>query len=110
MATAHIAADQLAHAADTEYLVRRGMTKGYQWASLLAPPAYAAFVLTQRGRAHFSLNRLLRATWVGGAAGVVGGGGVEYVRSAYSNEHNVRTRRIQAAYDVRTSFFIFIVT
>jgi hypothetical protein len=74
MATAHFTADQAAHAADTEFLVRRGMSKGYQWLSLLTPPAYTAFVLSQRGRAHFSINRLLRATWVGGAVGVAGGG------------------------------------
>jgi glutamate synthase domain-containing protein 1 len=74
MATAHFTADQAAHEADTEFLVRRGMTKGYQWLSLLTPPAYVAFVLSQRGRAHLSVNRLLRATWIGGAAGIVGGG------------------------------------
>ena len=59
------------HAADTEFFVRRGMTKGYQWASILAPPVYTAFVLSQRGRAHFSINRLLRATWISGAAGAL---------------------------------------
>jgi len=45
------------------------------------------------------MNRLLRATWVGGSVGVVGGGAFEYVRSAYSNQENVRARRIRAAYD-----------
>lgn len=55
--------------ADVEYLVRRSMTKGYQLFSLLTPPIYTAFVLTRRGRSHFTLNRLLRATWLGGAAG-----------------------------------------
>jgi hypothetical protein len=70
MATPHFAsAVKEAHAADTEFLVRRGMSKGYQWMSLLTPPAYAAFVLSQRGRAAFSVNRLLRATWLGGASG-----------------------------------------
>jgi hypothetical protein len=57
------------HAADTEILVRRGMTKGYELFSLLTPPAYAAFVLMRKGRAHFTVNRFLRATWVGGAVG-----------------------------------------
>jgi len=57
------------HAADTEYLVRRSMTKSYQLFSLLSPPVYAAFVLTRRGSGSLSLNRLLRATWMGGAIG-----------------------------------------
>lgn len=61
----------LAHAADTEYLVRRGMGKGYQLFSLATPPLYAAFVLARKGRSHLSVNRFLRATWVGGAAGTL---------------------------------------
>lgn len=55
--------------ADVEYLVRRSMTKGYQLFSLLTPPVYTAFILARRGRSSFSINRLLRATWLGGAAG-----------------------------------------
>ena len=57
------------HAADVEYLVLSSMTKGYQLFSLLTPPAYAALVLARKGRAQFSINRFLRATWVGGAVG-----------------------------------------
>lgn len=60
---------KVALSVDVEYLVRRGMTKGYQLFSLISPPIYTAFVLTRRGRSHFSINRLLRATWLGGAAG-----------------------------------------
>lgn len=66
MATAE---SMLVLSADVEYMVRRGMTKGYQLTSLLTPPIYTALVLTRRGRAHFSVNKLLRATWLGGAAG-----------------------------------------
>lgn len=58
-----------AHAADTEYLVRRSMTKGYQLLSLLTPPIYTAIILGRHGRGAFFINRLLRATWVGGAVG-----------------------------------------
>ena len=58
-----------AHAADVEVLVRRSMTKGYELFSLLTPPAYIAFVLARKGRGHLSVNRFLRATWVGGAVG-----------------------------------------
>ena len=59
-----------AHTADTEYFVRRGMTKGYQIASLVTPPIYAAFVLSRYGRSHLTVNRILRSTWVGGATGM----------------------------------------
>jgi hypothetical protein len=58
--------------ADKEFLMRRSMTKGYQLFSLLAPPCYIAWVLVGRqGRNSLSLNRVLRATWVGGALGEV---------------------------------------
>jgi hypothetical protein len=58
------------HAADIEVLIRRGMTKGYEVFSLLTPSAYAAFVLTRKGKGHLTVNRFLRATWVGGAVGM----------------------------------------
>lgn len=57
------------HAADMEIIVRRGMTKGYEVFSLLTPPVYAAFVFMRKGKGHFTVNRFLRATWVGGAVG-----------------------------------------
>ena len=57
------------HAADIEFFVRRGMTKGYQTMSLLTPPLYAVFILTRRGRGAWHLSRFLRATWLGGAVG-----------------------------------------
>ncbi len=60
-----------AHAADTEFFIRRGMTKGYQLLSLLTPPLYTAFAISRYGRSHLSVNRLLRATWVGGASGAL---------------------------------------
>ncbi|KAG1749098.1 uncharacterized protein EDB91DRAFT_833930 [Suillus paluster] len=87
------------HAADMEILVRRGMTKGYELFSLLTPPAYVAFVLMRKGKAHFTVNRFLRATWVGGAVGCVGGGAFEYIRSSRASEASVRNRRMQRAYD-----------
>lgn len=59
-----------AHVADTEYLVRKAVNTGYHYCSLLSPPAYVAFTLARRGRAApFSINRLLRATWIGGLGG-----------------------------------------
>ncbi|KAI0670629.1 hypothetical protein C8Q78DRAFT_136829 [Trametes maxima] len=93
------AATPQAHAADVEFFVRRGMTKGYQLLSLVTPPVYAVVAMTRYGRSHLSVNRLLRATWVGGSVGVIGGGGFEYARSAYSNPDKVRIRRVQATYD-----------
>lgn len=59
-----------AHAADIEYFVRRGMTKGYQLLSLLTPPMYTVFAFTRYGRSHINVNRLLRATWLGGSVGM----------------------------------------
>ncbi|KAI0273834.1 hypothetical protein BC834DRAFT_855794 [Gloeopeniophorella convolvens] len=90
---------QYARLADTEYLVRRSMTKGYQLFSILTPPIYAGFSLFRRGRGHLTVNRLLSATFYGGAAGVVGGGAVEYVRSSNSTTDTLRARRIRAAFD-----------
>jgi hypothetical protein len=58
------------HTADTSYLVRRSMTKGYQLLSLLTPPVYSAFIIARRGKGALSISRVLRATWVGGVAGV----------------------------------------
>ncbi|TFK55023.1 hypothetical protein OE88DRAFT_989792 [Heliocybe sulcata] len=86
-------------AADAEVLVRRSMTKGYQLFSVLTPPIYAATVLYRRGRANFSLNRFLRATWIGGAVGMASGGAVEYARVSSSSGETIRRRRISAAYD-----------
>jgi hypothetical protein len=60
---------EYARLADTEYLVRRSMTKGYQLFSIITPPIYAGFSLFRKGRGHLTMNRLLRATWLGGAAG-----------------------------------------
>ncbi|RPD65883.1 hypothetical protein L226DRAFT_608823 [Lentinus tigrinus ALCF2SS1-7] len=93
------AATPQAHNADVEFFVRRGMTKGYQLLSLLTPPVYAVFAATRYGRSHLSVNRILRATWMGGSFGIVGGGAFEYARSAYSNPEKVRLRRFKAAYD-----------
>jgi len=86
--------------ADKEFLVRRAMTKGYQLLSLLAPPCYVAWILLgKQGRSGLSLNRILRATWVGGAVGISEGGALEYLRSANSSEELIRTRRIEASYN-----------
>ncbi|KAG2133915.1 hypothetical protein BD769DRAFT_498820 [Suillus cothurnatus] len=87
------------HAADIEVLIRRGMTKGYEVFSLLTPSAYAAFVLTRKGKGHLTVNRFLRATWVGGAVGCAGGGVLEYFRSSRASEATVRNRRLKYAYD-----------
>lgn len=59
----------VAHQVDTEYLVRKSMNTGYQWFSVIVPPAYIAYVAARRGRGYISINRILRATWVGGLGG-----------------------------------------
>lgn len=87
------------HAADTEYLIRQSMTTGYQWSSLIAPPAYVAFILARRGRAELSINKILRTTWIGGLGGASISGGGAYVRYAYSSQESVRAKRIETAYN-----------
>lgn len=55
--------------ADANFLIRQAMGTGYQILSVLTPPLYTTFILMKRGRGAWSLNRLLRATWVGGLTG-----------------------------------------
>ncbi|KAG5645877.1 hypothetical protein DXG03_005024 [Asterophora parasitica] len=88
-----------ARSADIEYLVRNAMNTGYQIASLLAPPVYAGFVLTRRGRGSVTTNRLLRATWLGGLAGTAGSGGLAYAWYSSCSEQDLRSKRLKAAYD-----------
>lgn len=59
-----------ARIADTQYLVRRSMTKGYQLFSILTPPIYIGFNLFRKRSSHITVNRLLRATWLSGVAGM----------------------------------------
>ena len=68
-AQAHADEQALARLADTEYLVRRSGTRGYQLFSILTPPIYAGISIFRKGRGHLTVNRLLRATWLGGTAG-----------------------------------------
>lgn len=58
-----------AHTADTNYLVRQAANAGYQWSSLLVPPAYIGYVIARRGRGALSVNKVLRMTWIGGIGG-----------------------------------------
>jgi len=88
-----------AYGADAEYLVGKAINTGYQISSSIVPPAYMAFVFARRGRAFFSINRLLRATWVGGLVGTAGSGGLAYIRYANSSEDFLRARRIESVYD-----------
>lgn len=57
------------HALDTEFFVRRGVRKGFQAMSLAALPLYAAFSFSRYGRNHFTISRLLRASYIGGGVG-----------------------------------------
>jgi len=84
---------------DTEYLVRQAMTTGYQWSSLLVPPVYIAYVLARRGRVTLSINRILRASWVGGLGGTIASGGVGYLQYANLSEESVRMKRLTTAYN-----------
>lgn len=110
---------EYARIADTQYLVRRSMTKGYQLFSIVTPPIYIGFSLFRKGRSHITINRLLRATWLGGVTGmclktiqypgytsysvhlgIASGGAFEYVRSTNSSSETLRSRRIRVAIDV----------
>jgi len=119
---------QNARIADTEYLVRRSMTKGYQLFSILTPPIYIGFNIFRKRSSHITVNRLLRATWLSGVAGMYprasqysiyisqflvhtgigSGGAVGYVRSANSSPETLRSRRIRAALDVISILALFI--
>ncbi|EJD05714.1 uncharacterized protein FOMMEDRAFT_78337 [Fomitiporia mediterranea MF3/22] len=92
----------VASAADRDYLIRQSMSTGYQYFSLLMPPLYTAVVLSRRrmGALPWSINRMLRATWIGGAAGIMQGGAFEYFRTSNQNEEILRARRINAMYNV----------
>ncbi|KAI5124312.1 hypothetical protein M0805_008920 [Coniferiporia weirii] len=91
-----------ASSADREYLVRRSMSLGYQYFSLLMPPLYTAVVLSRRkmGAMPWSINRMLRSTWMGGIAGVAQGGTLEYLRTSYESDESLRARRINAIYNI----------
>lgn len=54
-------------AEDQEYLVRRAMLRGYQYTSLVTPPIYIAYTFARKR--NLTVNRVLRATWVGGVIG-----------------------------------------
>ncbi|KAJ3728851.1 hypothetical protein C8R42DRAFT_655104 [Lentinula raphanica] len=88
------------HSADTEYLIRKSSNVGYRIFSILTPPAYAAYVLVRHGRGSFSVNALLRSTWIGGFVGAAGGAGIAFSRYNFTNAEQVRTKRLQVAYDI----------
>ncbi|KAH8117212.1 hypothetical protein DFH11DRAFT_988577 [Phellopilus nigrolimitatus] len=92
----------VASSADREYLIRRSMSIGYQYFSLLMPPLYTAVVLSRRrmGAMPWSINRMLRASWIGGAVGVAQGGALEYLKTSYESEDVLRARRINAMYNM----------
>ncbi|KAG7092165.1 hypothetical protein E1B28_008534 [Marasmius oreades] len=84
---------------DTEYLVRKTSNAGYRAFSLITPPLYTAYILARRGRGAFSINGVLRSTWIAGVGGAIGGAGIGYARYAYTSPETVRAKRVQTAYD-----------
>jgi len=80
------------------------------------------FIMARYGRSPLSMNRILRASWVGGAGGTpscrVGSlaclidpfsgsaicGAGAYARYMGSSEEFIHTRRMQLEYDVRDCF------
>ena len=90
---------RMAHSADVDFLVRKAMNTGFQVFSLVTPAAYTAFVIARKGRAAWSLNRTLRATWLGGIGGTAAFGGGAYLRYANTSFETTRVYRIESAYD-----------
>ena len=86
---------------DTEFLIRHSMLKGYQALSLLTPPLYTLFTLYRHGRPGFTINRLLRATWIGGGIGTAAGGGLAWTRLRSQTPESLQDRRTRLAYNVR---------
>jgi len=89
---------------DMEFVIRHSMTKGYQAFSILAPPVYTVITLARRGRGGFSINRMLRATWISGGVGVGLGGAVAYMRLKSQPPESLRDRRLRLMYNVRLAF------
>jgi len=80
---------------DMEYVIRHSMRKGYQAFSLLAPPIYTLTTLVRRGRRGFSINRMLRATWVAGGVGLGLGGGAAWMRLKDQTPESLHDRRFR---------------
>ncbi|RDB21017.1 hypothetical protein Hypma_011406 [Hypsizygus marmoreus] len=94
-----MAANLGTRSADIQYLARNAATTGYQLGSLLAPPLYMVSVIASRGRSSFTINRLLRATWLCGLGGSIAGGAVGYAWYTFPNEDVLRSKRLEAVYD-----------
>lgn len=86
---------------DTEFLIRHSMLKGYQAFSLLTPPLYTIITLYRRGRQGFTVNRLLRATWMSGGVGTVVGGGIAWGKLRSQTPESLHDRRVRLMYNVR---------
>ncbi|KIY43618.1 hypothetical protein FISHEDRAFT_53358 [Fistulina hepatica ATCC 64428] len=94
-----MAQPRTSHDADLRYMVRTGMTEGWELFSLLTPTLYAGYILTRFGRPYFFANKFLRATWIGGTIGAGMGGGVTYLRYAHTDDTFLRNRRFQSVYN-----------
>jgi len=88
---------------DYHYLVRKATFTGYQLFSFATPPVYVAVVLSRHGRQALSINRVLRATWVGGLGGTVAGGSLAYLRYAYTNKDYLRDQKMRVAYNANAT-------
>ncbi|TDL27241.1 hypothetical protein BD410DRAFT_874480 [Rickenella mellea] len=100
MAAAPITVSQtVARSADTEYLIRRSTSKGYQYFSLLTPPLYSIYAST-RTPSIWTVSRCLRATWVGGVIGLSSAGLFEYLRVIRESNETIHGRRLRTAYDL----------
>lgn len=85
---------------DREQVIRHASLKGYQALSLLTPPIYTGFLLWRKGRAGFSIARVLRATWIGSLAGTALGGAAAAGRLRNETVESIHDRRVRLIYNV----------
>lgn len=80
---------------DYNYLVQKWAVRGWQNGCLVGIPLFMIvsrrFTFKSRG----PLERVLRATWMGGAAGTVAGGTLGVARYYGMDKHELRRRRIE---------------
>ncbi|KAJ7582561.1 hypothetical protein C8J56DRAFT_1167647 [Mycena floridula] len=80
---------------DVEFLVKDAISGGYRVASLLVPPVYTGLILARRGPGSLYVNRVLRATWIGGSIGAASFGALAHARYSTTREDLVRERRLK---------------
>jgi len=85
------------HLTDYNAVIRHSALKGYQTFSLITPPVYIVASLVRRRP--FYINRLLRATWVGGVAGTATGAALGWARLRNADAASIKDRKLRIEYN-----------